>query len=207
MRSEKYLALARHYESCLARHGDTHRGVDWPNKAEAEKRYQVMLEVVRDSEGVSLLDFGCGAGHFLDFIGKKEVHGLHYTGMDISPQFVDLCRKKHKGVEFRCLDILKTDMQFPDFDYIVANGVFTEKRELTFDEMWLFVRQALLRLWPHVRCGLAFNVMSKNVEWERNDLFHVPLDLLSKFIVSELSRNFVFRSDYGLYEVTAYVYR
>ena len=31
-------------------------------------------------------------------------------------------------------------------------------------------------LWPHVRRGLAFNVMSKVVDWEREDLFHLPMD-------------------------------
>jgi hypothetical protein len=38
-------------------------------------------------------------------------------------------------------------------------------------------------------------------------LFHLPFDTLASFLTSELTRNFVFRNDYGLYEYTAYVYR
>jgi hypothetical protein len=54
---------------------------------------------------------------------------------------------------------------------------------------------------------LAFNVMSKQVDWERDDLFHLPLDRLLTFLSREVSRHVVIRHDYGLYEYTAYVYQ
>jgi hypothetical protein len=54
---------------------------------------------------------------------------------------------------------------------------------------------------------MAFNVMSKHVDWERDDLFHLPFDELGRWLVSSISRNFVIRADYGLYEYTTYVYR
>ena len=65
----------------------------------------------------------------------------------------------------------------------------------------------LRRVWPRAREGLAFNVMSKHVDWERDDLFHLSTDLLLAFLKSELSRHVVIRHDYGLYEYTVYVYR
>lgn len=55
--------------------------------------------------------------------------------------------------------------------------------------------------------GIAFNVMSKEVDWERDDLFHVPVTQLTHFVAAELSRHYVVRHDYGLYEYTTYVYR
>jgi hypothetical protein len=45
------------------------------------------------------------------------------------------------------------------------------------------------------------------VDWERDVLFHLPFDAAAAFVSSALSRRFVFRSDYGLYEYTTYVYR
>ena len=36
--------LVKHYENCFHKHGDTPQGVDWPNKQDAETRYQVMLQ-------------------------------------------------------------------------------------------------------------------------------------------------------------------
>ena len=41
-----YTKIINHYEKCLDEHGDSHLGVDWPNKEEADKRYRVMLEVI-----------------------------------------------------------------------------------------------------------------------------------------------------------------
>ncbi len=38
-----YTSIVQHYESCLAKFGDTHRGVDWPNEADADIRFRVML--------------------------------------------------------------------------------------------------------------------------------------------------------------------
>ena len=49
--------------------------------------------------------------------------------------------------------------------------------------------------------------MSKNVDWERDDLFHWGLDELTAFLTKDISRRFVLRNDYGLYEYTVYVYR
>src|SRR3546814_4482388 len=68
-----YAPIVRHYEACLARHGDSHRGVDWPSAGDAETRYRVMLEVMREPVGtpISLLDFGCGAGHLLEYIRRR----------------------------------------------------------------------------------------------------------------------------------------
>ena len=204
-----YHEIVAHYESCLARHGDNHRGVDWPNEADALKRYQVMLEVIRlnDPGPVSIVDFGCGAGHLLEYVRASGRTDIAYTGLDISPAFVDLCHCKFPDVDFFCSDVLAADGVVPAADYFVLNGVFTEKRSLSYDAMFDYMRRVLKCVYPQARRGLAFNVMSKHVDWERDDLFHLGFDTLASFLKREISRHFVFRADYGLYEYTAFVYR
>jgi len=105
------------------------------------------------------------------------------------------------------MDLLDENASLPMFDYIVLNGVFTEKRELSFDEMLSYFKQLVPRVFAHAAVGIAFNVMTKHVDWEREDLFHLPFDTLAEFLKKELTRNFVFRNDYGLYEYTTYVYQ
>jgi hypothetical protein len=73
--------------------------------------------------------------------------------------------------------------------------------------MFSYFKQLVQKVFEHAQIGIAFNVMSKHVEWERDDLFHLPFDLLAEFLSKEVSRNFVFRSDYELHEYTTYVYR
>ena len=204
----KYESIIDHYESCLAEYGDSHLGVDWPNKQDAEKRYQVMLEVIRDDrKGLTLLDFGCGASHLYGYIRDNEFSGLEYHGLDISPAFYTLSRNKYPETNYYCMDVLAKPNQLQSYDYIIMNGIFTEKREMEFDEMFEYFKNMLRVVFPKVRRGLAFNVMSKHVEWERDDLFHMPIDTLVSFLTMELSRNFIIRNDYGLYEYTVYLYK
>ena len=73
--------------------------------------------------------------------------------------------------------------------------------------MMNFFTSAITKLWEKCNVGLAFNLMSKHVDWEREDLFHVSLDELGWFLKKNLSRNFVIRNDYKLFEYTVYVYK
>jgi len=105
------------------------------------------------------------------------------------------------------LDILESEKYLSNFDYIILNGVFTEKNSLTQDEMWKYFTDIISIIYKKANKGFAFNVMSKDVDWERQDLFHLPLDQLSKFICGNLTRNYIIRNDYGLYEYTVYVFK
>jgi SAM-dependent methyltransferase len=204
-----YRRIVAHYEDCLARHGDNHLGVDWPRAEDVDLRHSVMLGAIAPDapRPVTLLDFGCGAGHLLEYIRRRGLQGLDYHGLDLSDRFVSLCRRKFPGVAFHVADVLEDRLESFEFDYVVVNGVFTEKRSLSHEAMWDYVRAVLRRTWPMARRGLAINVMSKHVDWERDDLFHLPCDTLIAFLRAELSRHCVVRHDYGLYEYTTYVYR
>jgi SAM-dependent methyltransferase len=192
----------------LAKYGNTHLGVDWPNARDAETRYRMMLEVIRSPSlrTVGLLDFGCGASHMYEYILAKGICGIDYSGLDISQKFVELSRNKFPTNRYICADILEEPAAVPSFDYIVMNGVFTEKRGLTFEEMFHYFGCLVRAVFAKAETGIAFNVMSKHVDWEREHLFHLPFDTLAKFLSRELARKFVIRNDYGLYEYTTYVY-
>lgn len=203
-----YRRLADHYEACLDRHGDSHLGVDWPNAEDAETRYRVMLDIARDPHEtpVSLLDIGCGAGHLLEYI-RATGQSFDYRGLDISEKFVDLCRAKFPDVTVHHADLLRDTRGIDSADYLILNGVFTEKLNLSQDDMIDFMQAMLAAAWPLATKGLAFNVMSTQVDWQRDDLFHMPFDALADFLAKALTRRFVFRQDYGLYEFTVYLYR
>src|ERR1700674_2270096 len=101
----------------------------------------------------------------------KRHPGIDYTGLDLSPKFVELSRKKFPKNRYICADILEQPDAVPASDYIVMNGVFTEKRGLTFDEMLAYFERTLTAVFAKAQGGIAFNVMSKHVDWERKDLF------------------------------------
>ncbi len=184
--------------------------MDRPNEADAEKRYRVMLDIVRKRTHVTLLDFGCGTAGLNAYRVRNGYEFIEYSGLDLSEIFVAASRKKFPDTVFYQADILRDDIKrLPDFDYIICNGVFTEKLGMSFDEMFVYFKKAVSMLFSKLKLygGLAFNVMSKAVDWEREDLFHMPMDLLAAFLTKELSRYFVIRNDYGLYEYTVYLYK
>ncbi len=203
----KYQEIINHYERCLEQHGDTHLGVDWPRKEDAIKRYRTMLEIIRQKDAnSSLLDFGCGAAHLYDYILDQGLTKIDYIGLDISNKFIDVCKEKHPSTTFYCADILANEPVLPRVDYIVMNGVFTEKRSMSYEDMTIYYQSLLKKVFPMATIGIAFNVMTKHVDWERNDLFHLPFDELASFLTQSLGRNFIVRNDYGLYEYTVYLY-
>lgn len=205
----RYKNIVDHYEKCFEKFGDECRGVDWPDLRGAEIRYEVMLDLIpvpqSESERYSLLDFGCGCGHLYDYMKKTNKYDyIDYTGLDISEKFAS--HTSRKGLRVIKNDLMKEDLD-ECFDYIVFNGVFTEKCDLGDDEMFGYFTDMILKSWPFAKKGMAFNVMSKNVDWERDDLFHLSMDKLTDFLFKNSMKNFVIRNDYGLYEYTTYLYK
>jgi SAM-dependent methyltransferase len=206
----RYRGIVDHYEKCLARFGDTAQGVDWPSEVDAATRYRVMLDLIGPTprERTELLDFGCGAAHLLEFMRNDPRYAaVEYSGADLSHDFVALSKRKFPTTTFYEVDVLREPDRLPQFDYVVLNGVLTERLDLSQEEMLTYAGDLLAQVFTKARRGIAFNVMSKQVDWERADLFHLSFDELANLLNRRLTRNFTFRHDYHLYEYTTYVYR
>lgn len=204
----RYNEIVNHYTQCFEKYGATHKGIDWPDSSDLEKRYGVMLEVARNHENsFSLLDIGCGYGNIIKFISDNKIILSDYMGLDLSEKMILEARKLFPQYKFEYRDIIKNPLGKEIYDFSIMNGVLTEKLNLTFEEMFDFAKKIIKSAFYSTKIGLAFNVMSKNVDWEREDLFHLSIDELTRFLTKEVSRNFVIRNDYGLYEYTCYVYR
>lgn len=205
---KSYKRIAEYYNKAFIEYGNTPEGLAWDNQINLNKRYEIMFDIVK-YYNASLLDFGCGYGGLYEWIlnNKKTVT---YTGLDINKKSIEVACKTYPEINLWHLDIHSPKFSFDGFnnwDYIVCNGTFTVKDTLTQDEMWDFMVLTLKKLWTKTNRGIAFNVMSKLVDWERDDLFHVSMDKLGWFLKNNLSRNFIIRNDYKLYEYTVYAYK
>lgn len=209
VREKKYMSIVETCEEDLEQFGDTFEGIGWAKKGEhADRRHKIMLEGIRrDGPGpIRLLDFGCGTSRLYEYILDQQIENIDYSGLDISEKHLDVARRKFPHIPYYQMDILDGDAALPGFDFIVLNGVFTAKCDQTYDEMLHYYQTVVRRMFRKARIGIAFNVMSTQVEWERDDLFHLSFDSLASFLVKHISRDFVIRHDYGLYEYTTYVY-
>ena len=210
MEQYEYTDIVKHYERCLLQHGPTHAGMDWPDAHDLKTRFDVMLAVMRPKARSSstLLDIGCGAGLLIDRLKARRLFDpATYRGIDLSREMVAAARRRHPSACFEVRDILLRPLRARSADYIIMNGVLTEKLKFTQAAMEAYACRMIKAAFNACSEGVAFNVMSSHVDWRRRDLFHWPLDRAVKFLVDKCSRHIVIRMDYGLYEYTIYVYR
>ena len=204
--------LLAHYDQVLGRFGDTAQGALWPNERERQVRFDVMLDVLAAREGagpVVLVDLGCGTGELLARIRARGMADVEYVGIDRSAKALALARAKFPGVAFHELDVNApgADLGLVDCDYLVANGLFTFRHTMSRERMQDFVHSTVRRVWPRIRRGIAFNVMSRQVDWEREDLYHASMDEMAALLHELAGRRVRLRADYGLYEYTCYAWR
>lgn len=212
MSDKRYYEIGTHYAECLRKHGDSHFGVDWPTQEGAVRRYDVMIEFIsqrKPAYPVKILDFGCGLSGLWDRIVELGIDsGFQYTGLDINQEYVDLSRRKFPRNKYLCADILAEDI--PDigqYDYVLLNGLFTQKISLSHEEMLHFLESVLAKIFAHTRVALQFNCMSPLVDYKKDGAFHLDLDSLSRLLVAKLSRSFVIRHDVFPYEFFCAVYK
>jgi SAM-dependent methyltransferase len=191
------------------KHGDNFRGAGYTkSRDDADRCYSVMLDVVRPSDlPVTVVDLGCGLAHFLEFLQRHGATNIDYTGIDLSAEYLAACRAKFPSSNFVQADVLSDPASLPASDYIIMNGLFNYRGSLPRPQMMEYYKALLSVAFSRCRKGIAFNVMSKLVDWERDDLFHASFEETSEFVWRHLSRHFSMRQDYGMYEYTTYVYK
>ncbi len=209
--SDDWSPLIAHYESCLAAHGRTPRGVDWPNARDLEVRFSTLLSLLdslpHDPRPV-VLDLGCGPGLLLDYLhATRREADVDYQGVDRSPAMIAAARARWPAHAFSVRDVVSQPLPDGSVDVVVMNGVLTEKVDLDHDAMASLARTLIRAAFASARVGIAFNVMSRHVDRQRADLFHWAHDDLAAFLTAEISRHYTFRADYGLYEYAVFVHR
>ena len=91
---------------------------DTPYEVAQHNQITYLLDEVGCAKGVRILDVGCGNGTLLDEVARRGGVGI---GITISPEQVDLCRKR--GLDVRLLNYKDIGEQWNgSFDAIVANG-------------------------------------------------------------------------------------
>lgn len=209
--SEVTKKLVTHYERCLAEHGSGARGMDWENEERLKIRFGALVRALGNSlENCSLLDVGCGSGLLLDYLIAEGLPfaeggqgtGIVYTGVDASERMIDAARANHPGADFQTCDAARLAEQLGTgkYDLVVSNGLFTLKGQTSSEEMDRFFEVVLEQMYRCSRRGIAFNVMTKHVDFEAPHLYYRwPGDVLNH-CVRHLSRRVSLHHDYPLYE-------
>ena len=88
----------------------------------------------------------------LDYIrSHHEWNRIRYTGLDLSPRYVEAARERHPDADLIEMDILDRDAALPDYDYVVMNGVFNYRGELSRERMLAYWKRMTLAAFRHCR--------------------------------------------------------
>jgi SAM-dependent methyltransferase len=202
--------LGEHYGRAFAMYGATPEGVDWgPDAADHLLRLDRMLAVLELGEKQetppTFLDVGCGYGSLLDLIHEREL-SLAYTGIDICPQMVEFAKSKYINYEWLVGDLLSMD-NGRRFDYLICNGVLTQKLSASIHDMDLFLRVFVSKMFDLCNIGIAFNVMTTHVNFMAPNLYYRnPIELLG-WCMTALTPKVRLDHAYPMYEYTVYLYR
>lgn len=199
----------QHHRSVFAQHGETPQGVDWGKRPEDHiMRLDNMLAVVpwpTGANGFTMLDVGSGFGSLLGRARELNLP-IHYTGIELVKEMAIRSRERHPEAEWLCGDVMTHDFDQP-FDYVVNNGVLTQKLDASIAEMDAFVKAMIRRMFALCRYGIAFNLMTTRVNFMAPNLYYKsPVEMLA-WCMSELTSKVRLDHSYPLYEYTMYLYR
>lgn len=202
--------LCKHYTRTLSEHGPSPRGVDWgSDPADHALRLDCMLAVLKvvdlSARRYTLLDVGCGYGSLLDLIKSRNLP-VNYSGIDVSEAMIEEARKRHADIDWRVKDALKLEAS-EQYDFVVCNGVLTQKLDVSIKEMDEFARALVAQMFRLCRIGVAFNVMTTHVNYMVPNLYYRnPVELLG-WCMTQLTSRVKLDHAYPLYEYTIYLYR
>ncbi len=203
------IQMKNHYKNCFNKYGPTSQGIDWgEDESKLLLRYEKMtnLFLANDyNEKFTLLDVGCGYGGYFSYLKNKELK-VDYSGIDIVEDMILWGKNNSSDTKgFICGDFL--NYNFTDnYDYIICNGILTQKLEATNMEMDSYSLELIKKMFNICNKGIAFNLMTTKVNYFSNNLYYKsPVEMLS-FCMNELSSNIRIDHSY-LYEYTVYVYK
>ena len=202
--------LKDHYRKTFLKHGASSEGVDWgPDPSKALIRNSKMLEVLRPvgqkEKRPSLLDVGCGYGALAELIKLRNTN-VDYYGIEIVPEMVKFAENKHPDAQFFQGDFLEFSSR--KFDYVVCNGVLTQKLLASNTEMKRYSRSIIKRMFDICNEAIVFNMMSTHVNYQSENLYYQnPAEMLT-WCISELSPRVKLDCNYELwFEYSLFVYK
>jgi SAM-dependent methyltransferase len=197
-------AVREYYEAKLRDHGATPRGVDWNGETGQHVRFTVLSKVIDELEVASLSvdDYGCGYGAYLDYLQGYGPKDLDYLGLDVSADMVNAARRLHTQGAF---EVASRSPRVAD--YSVASGIFNVALDQERTAWERSVVDTLDAMHAATKRGFAFNCLTSyaDAESRRPHLYYADPCFFFDHCKRRYSKQVALLHDYGLYEFTIIV--
>lgn len=194
--------IEEHYRELFSKYGDSYKAAQWSDRITQEKRFEVLCQI-GDLKEKKILDFGCGTGDLATYLKKNNVN-VNYYGVDIVDELLNCAKEKHPDFKFGKLE----EFYGVKFDYILISGVFNNKM---VDNV-TFYQNTLELLKDFCISGIAFNMLSKYVDFYNDELYYEYPENVFKYSKENITPYVVIRNEYQLkeniipFEFTTYLY-
>jgi SAM-dependent methyltransferase len=197
-------SITKRYQERLKIHGEGVKALSSGNTSRQHTRFLNLCQI-GSLENKTILDFGCGLADFYEFLKVEMKINVHYCGVDIVPEFIDIASKKFPEARFTTEDILETDfLDKNKFDFIFCSQVFNN-RYANSNNME-FAANAMLKLNASCNEGLAMDFITSYVDFEEPHLFYYSPEKMYS-IAKKLTKSVVLKSDYPLFEFMLFIYK
>lgn len=180
--------LLSFYTMHLKKFGDRPEALRWTPRGQL-MRYTTLLDIAPDLNNRKILDYGCGTGHFYEFLKRRGI-AVAYTGVDINEEFIDIARQKHPECTFGVMNIDEDPLD-GFYDYIFICGVFNLNVPGVDDDM----KNALVTLFKYCNNGLALNALSSHTPVKDVELHYTSPEEMLAFTLENLSPSVALRHD------------
>ncbi len=198
-------SLQQHYQKTFDAYGPTSEGIDWGEHEErVTLRYEKMAQLFETKTNASVLDVGCGFGGFQNYL-EANGYVFDYHGIDVVDNMITWARTHQNNACYISGDVLTYEFE-RQFDYLICNGILTQKLEASILEMDAYAKALIKRMFSLSKNGIAFNIMSTKVNFFSENLYYrSPVEMLA-YCMSEFSTKIKIDHSY-LYEYTIYIYK
>lgn len=140
------------YSYSYKKHGVSAKGVHWGTKQRQYKRFEVLIDFIKDDiETNSLLDIGSGYGELISYFQETNIYPQSYIGIDCEEFMIDICKKRFPNSKFFKKNILIDTL--PEADYYICSGSLNI---LTKDEFL----KAIENCFNQSKKGFLFNFLT-----------------------------------------------
>ena len=198
-----------HFSKLFNKFGNLPMGTSSESLAHKRIRYEQILECIDLSKPFSLHDVGFGLGAFHDFLQESiSSTSFIYSGSEITLELVNTVKEKLPGKTLFHRNLAQATSRNPgeEYDYVVLSGVFHQIQNTSIPEWENYIKQMLLNCFSMTNKGLVFNVVSPFVDYHHVGVYYANLSKLLEFITDQMSRFFIIRPHYALFEITVVVF-
>jgi SAM-dependent methyltransferase len=196
--------VKQYYERKIGEHGATPMGVDWNGEQSQKIRFAALSRLLlrATDEPMSIDDYGCGYGAYVDYLVESGVSEVDYLGLDVAPKMIEAARTRHPKQNF-----VVGHFSPRIADYAIASGIFNVALQADRATWKNYILNTLDEIHARTIAGFAFNCLTSHSDRDkmRPHLYYGDPCFFFDHCKRSYSNQVALLHDYGLYEFTILV--